>query len=299
MPRLSQLPLSRQQVDRASEQRVDPEYLTTAWAHPRAGVLTVRSGRAPIDQGGNALLLTPTSELNGSVGEWYFLGVDDEGAPFFAVRDDDHQVQLDLPESNWAGLRDVGGLLSDRDAGLFVHALGLANWHAAHEFCAKCGAGTNPVEGGHVRRCPACGADHFPRTDPAIIVLVTDDEDRCLLGHGAQWPPGRFSTIAGFVEPGEALEHAVIREVHEETGVHVADPVYMGSQPWPFPSSLMLGFFADATSTEIQVDGTEVDEARWFSRAELRAAYDSGELHQPTGISIAKRLIEAWYGEPL
>lgn len=295
MPRLRKLPLARQTIDRATEQRVDPEFLDTAWAHPHAGALAIRDGRAAVDADGNALLLTPTKQLNG-VAEWYFLGVDDDGVPFFAVRDDAVDVGS---ETRWASLRDVGGSLSDRDAGLFVHALGLANWHANHGFCAKCGAGTEPFEGGHVRRCPTCGADHFPRTDPAIIVLVTDHQDRCLLGHGAQWPAGRFSTIAGFVEPGEALEHAVIREVHEETGVHVTDPSYAGSQPWPFPSSLMLGFFARATTTEIRVDGTEVDEARWFSRAELRAAYDSEEVQSPTGISIARRLIETWYGEEL
>ncbi|HZC25891.1 MAG TPA: NAD(+) diphosphatase, partial [Actinopolymorphaceae bacterium] len=198
-----------------------------------------------------------------------------------------------------AGLREAGGLLSDRDAGVFVHAVALANWHAAHPCCARCGTRTAPTDGGHVRRCPSCGAEHFPRTDPAIIVLVADADDRCLLGRQARWPEKRFSTLAGFVEPGEPLEHAVAREVHEETGIEVVDPVYAGSQPWPFPSSLMLGFFARAVTTQIKVDEEEIEEARWLSRAELTAAVDSGELLLPGKVSIARRLIESWYGAEL
>lgn len=279
-------------MDRATEERVDDAFVESAWSDPRARVLPVHDGKVPVGEDGAALRFVPVDAANGAA-ERYFLGRDDAGTPFFAVRD---VVALD---GQWAGLREVGGLLSDRDAGLFVHALALANWHVAHQFCSRCGAASLPMQGGHVRRCPACGADHFPRTDPAIIVLVTDDQDRCLLGHGAAWPEGRFSTLAGFVEPGESLENAVIREVHEESGIVVVDPEYAGSQPWPFPSSLMLGFFARAVTTEIKVDGVEVTQARWFSRDELREAFTSGVVLPPGGISIARRLIEAWYGSEI
>ncbi len=180
-----------------------------------------------------------------------------------------------------------------------VHAVALENWQRMHRFCSRCGERTVIAAAGHVRRCPACGAEHYPRTDPAVIMLVTDADDRALLGRQVHWPRGRFSTLAGFVEPGESIEQAVVREAGEEVGVEIGEVEYVASQPWPFPSSLMLGFVARATSTEIRVDGEEIEEARWFSREELRAAFASGEVLPPSGISIAARLIELWYGEPL
>lgn len=225
--------------------------------------------------------------------ERYFLGRDGAGVPYFAAK-------VDHPsEGQLGGIREVGALLGDRDAGLLVHAIALANWHGRHTFCAQCGERTQASAAGELRRCPACAAEHFPRNDPAIIVLVTDERDRCLLGHQRQWPAGRFSTLAGFVEPGESLEHAVIREVREEAGIDVVDPEYVGSQPWPFPSSLMLGFFAAAVGIDIAVDGEEIAEARWFSRAELAAAIAVGEVLPPGEVSIARRLVETWYGGPL
>ncbi|MGH3328313.1 MAG: NAD(+) diphosphatase, partial [Streptomycetales bacterium] len=158
---------------------------------------------------------------------------------------------------------------------------------------------TEVAAAGHLRRCPRCGAEHYPRTDPAVIMLVVDDDGRCLLGHQPRWPPRRFSAFAGFVEPGESLEQAVLREVHEEAGVRVRDVHYVASQPWPFPSSLMLAFTARAVTTEIAVDGEEIVEARWFSRAELAAAIENAEVILPPPVSIAHRLIETWYGTPL
>ena len=151
-----------------------------------------------------------------------------------------------------------------------VHAVALENWQRLHRFCSRCGERTVIAAAGHIRRCPACGAEHYPRTDPAVIMLVTDDQDRVLLGRQVHWPEGRFSTLAGFVEPGESIEQSVRREVFEEAGVTVGEVEYVASQPWPFPSSLMLGFMARATSSEITVDGEEIQEARWFSREELR-----------------------------
>jgi len=152
--------------------------------------------------------------------------------------------------------------------------------------------------GGYVLRCESCDRQQFPRTDPAVILLVTDG-DRVLLGRQGTWPQGRYSTLAGFVDPGESLEQAVAREVKEETAVEVTDVTYFGNQPWPFPSSLMIGFFARAVTTEVGVDGDELEDARWFSRDDLRSGAEAGTLVLPGGISISRSLVEAWYGEPL
>ncbi|KAA1423068.1 NAD(+) diphosphatase [Mumia zhuanghuii] len=184
-------------------------------------------------------------------------------------------------------------------ARLAVHAVGVAQWHRTHPRCSRCGNPTAVAEGGHVRRCPECGAVHFPRTDPAVIMLITDDEDRALLGRRPDWPEDRFSTLAGFVEPGESLEDAVRRETWEETAIEVGEVSYAASQPWPFPSSLMLGFFGKARTTDVVVDGTETADARWFSREDVRRMTASGELLLPGSVSISRWLIERWYGAPL
>ncbi len=247
-----------------------------------------------------ALKLVPPSEAPD--GLRIFLGIDREsgagmtadGRAVFAVL-----VAGDGDES-YAGLREVGAVLADREAGMAVNVVGLSNWHGVHTHCANCGEHTEVIDAGHVRQCPACGLSHFPRSDPAIIVLVTDDQDRALLGRNEAWPLGRYSTLAGFVEPGESLEAAVRREVLEETGVIVGPEVeYAGSQPWPMPSSLMLGFYAKAASTDIEVDADEIAEARWFTREDLRALVEAGTMALPGNISISRRLIEGWYGEQL
>jgi NAD+ diphosphatase len=156
------------------------------------------------------------------------------------------------------------------------------------------------MSAGHMRRCPADGSEHFPKIDPAMIVLVTDAEDRCLLARNAQWPERRVSILAGFVEGGESAEQAVVREVAEETGLSVAEVRYLGSQPWPMPQSLMLGFRARAApGQQITVDSREIAEARWFTRTGLRDAIDSGEIRLPPPVSIAHRIIESWYGAAL
>ncbi len=177
--------------------------------------------------------------------------------------------------------------------------MALANWHAVAGFCSRCGAPTEPEMAGHSRRCAVDKSEHFPRCDPAVIMLVTDPEDRCLLARNAQWPKGRVSVLAGFVEPGESAEQAVAREVHEETGVVVSSVTYAGSQPWPMPHNLMLGFRAEATGTDITVDAEEIEEAAWYSRDDLRAALVSGELIMPPSLSISRWLIETWYGTGL
>jgi NAD+ diphosphatase len=199
-----------------------------------------------------------------------------------------------------ADLREAAALLNDRDAGLFTHAVALANWHATHTHCPRCGTPTVTVAAGHAQRCPADGSEHFPRIDPAVIMLVTDPDDRCLLARNRRWPERRVSILAGFVEPGESAEQAVAREVQEETGI-VADRVrYAGSQPWPMPQSLMLGFRAAASGDlELRVDDDEIAEAHWYSREELRRALGAREILLPPPVSIAHRLIESWYGEEL
>jgi NAD+ diphosphatase len=201
--------------------------------------------------------------------------------------------------ARWAGLRDVGTLLDAGGTGLLTTAVALSNWHATHPRCARCGEPTGLTMSGWARRCPACGAEHYPRTDPAVIMAIVDDDDRILLGRQAVWPPKRYSTLAGFVEPGESLEAAVRREVLEEAGIVVGEVRYAGNQPWPFPSSLMLGFQGRASTTDVTVDGEELAHARWWSRAELVADLESGDLLLPPDVSIARRLIEQWFGEPL
>ncbi len=199
-----------------------------------------------------------------------------------------------------AGLREAAALLNDRDAGLFTHAVALANWHATHTHCPRCGTPTVTVAAGHAQRCPADGSEHFPRIDPAVIMLVTDPDDRCLLARNVRWPERRVSILAGFVEPGESAEQAVAREVEEETGITVTRVRYVGSQPWPMPQSLMLGFRAAAAGElDLRVDDDEIAEAHWYSREELRSALAAREILLPPPVSIAHRLIESWYGEEL
>ncbi|AEM81244.1 NAD(+) diphosphatase [Streptomyces sp. 4503] len=288
-------------IDRSAHHRLDEAWLAAAWSHPTTRVFVVSGGQALVDDtpdGRTELVMTPSFEAPPTENHRYFLGTDQEGVRYFALQKDSLPGRMDQ-SARPAGLREAGALLSERDAGLLVHAVALENWQRLHRFCSRCGERTMIAAAGHIRRCPACGAEHYPRTDPAVIMLVRDEQDRALLGRQVHWPEGRFSTLAGFVEPGESIEQAVVREVAEEAGVTVGEVEYVASQPWPFPSSLMLGFMAQATSSLIQVDGEEIHEARWFSRDDLRAAIESGEVLPPSGISIAARLIELWYGEPL
>ena len=284
--RPSQPALSRTAVDRAAEHRRDEAWLEAAWAKGRLLVVD-DDRRAVADDDG--LLLVETTDFDGPR---FFLGVDPDGTSYWAGVGE-------LPRRLGARpvtIRDVGATLSDRDAGLYVTATALANWHATHVRCPRCCEPTEPVNAGWVRRCTADGSEHFPRTDPAVIVLVHDGGDRCLLGRQPSWPPGRYSTLAGFVEPGESLEQTVVREIREESGVTVDDVVYRGSQPWPFPASLMLGFEARFVSGEAHVTDDELEDVRWFSRAQITAA-EAGtepELLLPPRMAIARRLVEHW-----
>ena len=318
---LGRLALSRSGVDRATARREDTAWLEAAWADPGSRVLVLRDAQALVAtrDGQAELVFVPPAAA--PAGTRFLLGVDGDDVAYFGVSADgsaqDDQVTPAAVQAAWSAaggpaarsefpdaepmlLRVAGSLLSDRDAGLLTHAVALANWHASHTHCPRCGTPTVPAPAGHLTTCPKDGTQHFPRLDPAVIMLVVDPEERLMLARNALWPAGRMSVVAGFVEPGESAEHAVAREVHEETSIVVDEVRYLGSQPWPLPRSLMLGFTARAKGGQrIVVDPGEIGEARWFTRAELRAAIDAGELAIAPSTSIARRLIEYWYGAEL
>ena len=296
---LSTLILARGTLDRAAQFRSDEAWQGERRADPASQVMWVCEGTSPmvVTETSATLILTPANEVDA---EMTFLGLDADDVAYFAAHVDDHQdARVDL-NALWKNLRAVGALLDDRDAGMMVTAVAIDNWMHTHRHCPRCGGDTRVSNAGWSRVCLTDGTDHFPRTDPAIIVLVTDADDRALLGRQAVWQEGFFSTLAGFVESGESAEAALRREVFEESGVTIstdpADIVYLGSQPWPFPCSLMLGYHAKAIDPTINVDGSEIVEAMWISRAELLAACEKGEVRLPPSISIARKLIERWYG---
>jgi len=301
---LRSLTLARGDLDRAAEHRDDQAWLDAAWAdQDNARVVVVRRGRAATRRHEHvASLVLVSPEEAAYDGIRVLLAVDDDAA-FFALVVDEDAPEGDVDGVRWNGLREVGAKLGDRDAGLLVMAVALSNWHATHPRCPRCGAATAPSQAGWSRTCPDDASQHFPRSDPAVIVLVTDDDDRALLGRRADWAEGWYSTLAGFVEAGESAEMAVVREMAEEAGVLIdlERLDYLGSQPWPFPSSLMLGYRAGvaAGSGEARPDGEEISELRWFTRAELLAGAEDGSVRIPPPLSIARRLIEHWYGAEL
>jgi NAD+ diphosphatase len=282
--------LSVRAHDRVGKRRTDQAWLDETWADPGTRVLLVAAGKFPVTADRTAIDWQSPAEV--PHGQRVFLGVQHDRSHFAVLLDESQQ------QDEWVGFRSVGPNLSTDDAGLLVHAIALAEWHLAHRHCPRCGSRLEVAAAGHVLTCPACGKQQFPRTDPAVIMLVTDG-DRALLGRQPAWPEGRYSTLAGFVDPGESLEQAVVREVAEEVGVEVDDVTYFGNQPWPFPASLMVGFFARAVTTEISVDNEEISDARWFTRDRMRAEAEAGTLLLPGGISISRSLVETWYGEPL
>ena len=299
---ISRLPLSRFEIDRDNLAREREGLFDELWADPATRILPIFQGSALLSSPTSLALLpvdaVPAAELRVYLGRsTSTTSPEPAGTPIVAVLLEDAGH---LAESDWANLRSVGNSLSDRDAGIFTEALGILNWHQSHRFSPRTGEPTVTEKGGWVRRDPVSNTEVFPRTDAAIIVGITDADDRMLLGSNALWESNRYSLLAGFVEPGESLESAVIREVLEESGIHVVDPVYLGSQPWPFPASLMLGFTAKvdpAHGTETTPDGTEILDLRWFSRDELAAALSEIKLPGPT--SIARAILEEWFGGPI
>jgi NAD+ diphosphatase len=268
-------------LDRVTARRRDPEWVASRRADPASRAVVASSGGVLVD--GDALALVPLDGLP----EPLLLGMQDGRALFAA----DGEGRDDL-----VAVREIAPQLAQDEGGLIAYAASLLNWHRRHGFCSVCGAASEVREAGLLRVCPACGAEHHPRTDPVVIMLVIHRErDRVLLGRQPSWPPGRYSALAGFVEPGESLEDAVAREVLEESGVEVTGARYVSSQPWPFPSSLMLGFEAFYVGGEVAAADGELDDARWFTRAELAdAAGERGSLRLPPPLAIARRLIDRW-----
>jgi NAD+ diphosphatase len=299
---LGRLALSRSTVDRATLRRADGAWVEAAWADPRSRVLVVSDSQALVRSVDGRPELVFVSSAEAPEGTKFLLGVDTDDVAYFGVSVPGgvSRVRSGEDDVQPMSLRQVGAVLSDRDAGLLTHAVALANWHDTHTHCPRDGTPTVPAPAGHLTTCPTDGSEHFPRLDPAVIMLVTDPGDRCLLARNALWPKGRMSVLAGFVEPGESAEHAVAREVFEETAITVGHIRYLGSQPWPMPRSLMLGFQAAAPAGQrITVDAEEIGEARWFTREEMLAAIGTGELAVAPTSSIARRLIEFWYGGEL
>ena len=289
-------------LDRMAERRGDTAWIEELFRAAESRLIPVWRTRNLIAEGTvpEAVFLS-AAESAIDAAATLFLGILEDRAYFAA--DLSHLEEHALPavtggRGSFIDLRAVGAIMDRQHGGLLAYARGLAYWHSRHGFCGVCGARTVSAEGGHQRRCtnPACNADHFPRTDPAVIMLVTHG-DKCLLARNRRFPLPMYSTLAGFVEPGESLEETVAREVYEESHIKVTDVRYQHSQPWPFPASIMLGFRARAVTTDIQIDGTELMDAGWFDRAQLRSAHDPEKFRTPRGDSIARRLIDEWLAE--
>jgi NAD+ diphosphatase len=279
-----QLPLAKAGLNRAGHLRSDEVKLAELWS--LAKILHFDGEKFLTDESGLAFL--PPLQLHS--GERYFLGLDEADTPFFLF----HSSEKFGSEEHYKLMREAN--LNELHTGLAVHGQALALWHKRHPHCASCGAETKPALGGAVRRCTQCEIEHYPRTDPAIIVLIRDEADRILLGHQAVWPDHRFSTFAGFVEPGESFEAAVIREVHEEANVHVHSIEYVGSQPWPFPASMMIAFTAVISDPHLaKPDGEEIVDIKWLDRDSIYRELKEQKLLLPPPLSVARAMIEAWY----
>ena len=299
LPLMSAINSQPSRIDRSSHLRENPATLDLLWS--KAQILHIAQGRIGAKgylSADRVASLIASGEFK--EGSRYFLGLDAvTGDPYFAwdtqwsVAKTDDEMKV-----GFTTLRDVGAALSAIDVELALHAVALSNWHRAHPCCAKCGAPTRVDLGGAVRVCDVDKSQHHPRTDSAVSVLIRDNDDRILLGHQPIWPEGRFSCFAGFLEPGETFEQCVAREVFEESGVSVREINYLGSQPWPFPASIMISFDAVTDFPEAaRPDGTEITEVKWFTRDQRRAEAKAGTLLLPPTISVARKMIERWLGE--
>ncbi len=296
-------------LDREAARRRDEDWVATQLADASAQYLPLRQLMFPMRQVDGAMRLVWTDLPAGADLDRHpplLLGTSD-GAPRFAINADAANG-FQLPDdAAYTDLRAAAPVLDIDDAGIAAQARAFLDWHERHRFCAVCGEATTASQGGIFRKCTVCPAEHFPRTDPVVITVVIDDRrDRCLLGRQASWPPGMFSALAGFIDHGESIEDAVRREVAEEAGINAVNVRYHSSQPWPFPSSLMIGCHADAGTTEIDYDDWEMDDVRWFTRDEITEALNQpaaqlgepglpeGALSLPGPMAIAHTLITAW-----
>jgi NAD+ diphosphatase len=281
------------QLDRAAHLRTDPSALERAWLEPATRIVAVWQSRCMVQDNAAVLLAPAALEPSAKLTDSIYLGQLD-GQHLFASRLDEEPAARGLDTYLFSSFRAMMGNLSASDAALLAYAKGMVEWHQRHQHCSVCGAPNRMERAGFTAVCtnPSCSKHSFPRIDPAIIVLVTSGDD-CLLGRQADWPAERYSTIAGFVEPGEALEDTVAREVREETNIEISSTHYMGSQPWPFPGAIMIGFRAIAASSAIALNDGELADARWFSREELAKE----PIALPPVTSIAFQLIENWFDE--
>ena len=297
-------------LDREAARRRDEEWVATQLEQVETKYLPLRDLTFPMRQVDGVMRLAWSKLPPGADTERHpalLLGTTD-GVARFAINEASAAGEFELPEgSTYMDLRAAAPLLDADDAGVAAQARAFLDWHERHRFCAVCGAPTRSAQGGIFRRCSSCPAEHFPRTDPVVITVVIDTaRDRCLLGRQASWPAGMFSALAGFIDHGESIEDAVRREVAEESGIEAVNVRYHSSQPWPFPSSLMIGCHADAGHAEINYDDWEMDDVRWFTREEIRSALEQpaaqlgepglpdGALSLPGPMAIAHTLISAW-----
>jgi NAD+ diphosphatase len=281
-------------LDRVSTERKDPDWVTSQFAHPDTRAVFAGRDGVLLTSGEPAEMLR-VAMIKRQISELMLLGLED-GRALFALDLDtaDDGVAAAMVHGRVISLREAALMLPHHEAGLAAYATAMLNWQRRHRFCANCGHATDAVEGGYSRHCPRCDVTHFPRTDPVVIMTVEHD-GRLLLGRRTGWPEGRLSVLAGFVSPGESAEEAVVREVREESGIIARDPVFVASQPWPFPASLMLGFHAESDGGEPRNTDGELEEVHWVDLERVRrATEDETGFALPGRVSIARFLIDRW-----
>ncbi len=296
---LTDLALGRGTLDRRAEHRGDAAWMRATLDDPETRIIGVSGGEVVIELEddaspavlGHGAALADVRHLLDDARDVYLIGTAGGRTHLAAA--------FAVAPAGSRSLREIGTMLGDDEAAVATAAVALDQWHRLHTHCPRCGEPTHSAMSGWERRCPTDATSHFPRTDPAVIVVITDAHDRLLLARQGTWPERRFSLVAGYVEPGETAEQAVSREVLEEVGIAVGELEFLGSQPWPFPASLMLCYHARAIDTAIRVDGVEIVEAAWWSRESFAADVGSGALLLPSGVSIARRAVEDWFGSPL